>query len=192
VNRSIGGIPILGWIAALGALGAGIWYIKRKPGKAATGTASTSAPAFSQAQEVQDFQIFSSLTSQQQASDESFVSQMLSLFGGGSSSGAGSATGSGGSGSTGTTYTPPTGETASGSGYSLPGETLAAGYQAPGQASSFTENGVTYVPFSSPAAQWAAASAGTPIYQQTAPGVFSLTNANTSVAPNTPVYEAAS
>jgi hypothetical protein len=91
---------------------------------------------------------------------------------------------------TSTGWSPPTGETQSGSGFSLPGETLAGGYEAPGQSAYYTEDGVTYVPFASPAAQWAAATAGTPIYQQTSPGVFTLTTPSTGVVYGTPVFEA--
>lgn len=108
-------VPLWGWALAVGAFVGGIWYIKKHQGQAALGSSSNAAktPAFSQAQEVQDFQIFSSLTQAQQASDLSFVGQMLSLFAGGSSSssttGSSGGGGGGGSGSTppATTPSPP-------------------------------------------------------------------------------------
>lgn len=106
MNRSIGGIPIVGWITALGALIGGIWYIKKRQGS--TGATTAAQPQFTQAQEVQDFQIFSSLTSAQQASDLNMVSELASLFsGGGGSSSAATGSGSGGGGA-GTTTTPTT------------------------------------------------------------------------------------
>lgn len=77
------------WALGAGALAliGGIWYIKRKQAAPATSTVSGGQPPFTQAQQIQDYQIFSQLTSAQQSSDLSLVGQMLSLFGGGASNG---------------------------------------------------------------------------------------------------------
>ncbi|HUO48231.1 MAG TPA: hypothetical protein VMU09_05310 [Acidimicrobiales bacterium] len=82
-------------LAAIGAVLGGAWWVKRKQTSAGTPTAAAT-PAFSQAQEVQDFQIFSALTSAQQGSDLNFVGQMLSLFSGGGAQAAPSQVGTGG------------------------------------------------------------------------------------------------
>ena len=95
MNRTIGGIPVLYWLAGLGAVIGGALWLKKKQA-AGTSTATAKTPPFTQAQEVQDFQIFSSLTSAQQASDLSMVSELASLFGGGGSSATGSTSGGGG------------------------------------------------------------------------------------------------
>lgn len=102
MNRTIGGIPLIYWI---GALGVGIlgfaWFRKKSTGSgAATTGAAAKTPSFTQAQEVQDFQIFSALTGAQQASDLNFLTEVAGLFSGGSSTGAtgGAATGGGGGG----------------------------------------------------------------------------------------------
>ena len=58
-------------------------YLKRKQASGSTTAAASKTPSFTQAQEVQDFQIFSSLTSQQQASDLNFLGTVAGLFGGG-------------------------------------------------------------------------------------------------------------
>jgi len=113
MNRP-GGIPIIVWLGALAAgIGGFVWLRKRNStgGAASPATAGrTGQPAFSQAQEVQDFQVFSALTSAQQGSDLNFLTEVAGLLGGGSSTGttSGSATtGTGGGGasptSTGTT-----------------------------------------------------------------------------------------
>jgi hypothetical protein len=103
MNRTIGGLPLIYWIGALG-LGIGVFaWIKKKGGAAgatspATAGKGAAANSFTQAQEVQDFQIFSALTGAQQASDLNFLSEVAGLFSGGSSTGTGSTTGgSGGS-----------------------------------------------------------------------------------------------
>jgi hypothetical protein len=97
MNRTIAGIPLLYWVAALG-LGAGAFvWIKKKSGSssAAPTTGAAAKPAaYSQQQEVSDFQIFSALTSAQQGSDLNFISEVAPLFSGGSSTGTGSGTGS--------------------------------------------------------------------------------------------------
>jgi len=88
VNRP-GGIPLIAWIGAL-ALGVGgyIWFRKKGSSAASPATAAkTATPSFTQAQEVQDFQIFSALTSAQQGSDLNFLTEVAGLFGGGSSTG---------------------------------------------------------------------------------------------------------
>lgn len=98
MNRP-GGIPIIIWLGALAVgIGGFVWLRKRNStgSTASPATASkTGQPAFSQAQEVQDFQVFSSLTSAQQGSDLNFLTEVAGLLGGGSS--------------TGTTNTPTTG-----------------------------------------------------------------------------------
>ncbi|HEV3370881.1 MAG TPA: hypothetical protein VG074_15045 [Acidimicrobiales bacterium] len=100
MNRTIGGIPLIYWI---GALGVGIlgfaWFRKKSTGTATTGAAAKT-PAFSQQQEVEDFQVFSALTSAQQGADLNFLTEVAGLFSGGSSTGAtgGAATGGGGGG----------------------------------------------------------------------------------------------
>ena len=101
-----GGIPLIGWIGAL-VLGIGgvVWVRKRgsSSGSSSPSTAGkTGQPAFSQAQEVQDFQVFSALTSAQQGSDLNFLSEVASLLGGGSSTGTTSGTSTGASSGTST------------------------------------------------------------------------------------------
>jgi hypothetical protein len=103
VNR----IPPLYWVIGLVAgIGALVW-IKKRGATGSPGTA-TGAPSFTQAQEVQDFQIFSALTSQQQASDLNMVSELAGLFSGGSSTGTGSGGGSGSPSPPSTGAVPPT------------------------------------------------------------------------------------
>lgn len=103
--RNIGGLPLIYWLGALGlGVGAFVW-IKKKGGAGATSPATAgkgaAANSFTQAQEVQDFQVFSALTGAQQASDLNFLSEVAGLFSGGSStgtsSGSGAAAGGGGS-----------------------------------------------------------------------------------------------
>lgn len=98
MNRTLGGIPIIGWAIGVVAIVGGIVWFRRQQAKSGTGApGSASAPQFSQTQEVQDFQVFSALTSQQQASDEAYVGQLIGLFSGGPSTGAtGGVTGGGG------------------------------------------------------------------------------------------------
>ena len=89
-------------IAAAGVgVGAFLWFRKRS----AQATSSSASPAtaqragtssFTQAQEVQDFQIFSALTSAQQGSDLNFLTEVAGLFGGGSSTGTPATTGGSG------------------------------------------------------------------------------------------------
>ena len=103
-------IPLVYWIGAL-VLGVGGFLYVRKKGGASGITSPGTAPAnsFTQAQEVQDFQVFSALTSSQQASDLNFLSEVAGLFSGGSSP-TGSSGGSGSSGAAGgggTSTTPP-------------------------------------------------------------------------------------
>lgn len=89
-NRA--GLPIWAWVAALGAGVLGFMYFRKKSSSSsstAPGGALTGQPNFSQQQEVQDFQIFSALTSAQQGSDLNFLTEVASLFAGGSSSGMG-------------------------------------------------------------------------------------------------------
>lgn len=94
-GRTIGGLPLIVWVGAIGAGIFGFWWVKKR----STSTGSTSpgtkaaTPSFTQAQEVQDFQIFSALTGAQQASDLNFLSEVAGLFSGGTSTGTG---GSGG------------------------------------------------------------------------------------------------
>jgi hypothetical protein len=103
VNR----IPPLYWVIGLVAgIGALVW-IKKRGATGSPGTA-TGAPSFTQAQETQDFQIFSALTSQQQASDLNMVSELAGLFSGGSSTGTGSGGGSGSPSPPSTGAVPPT------------------------------------------------------------------------------------
>lgn len=84
MTRTIFGVPLWGVLAGAGAFGVALWYIKRKQSQSGA-TTPGGQPAFSQAQEIQDFQVFSQLTQSQQASDLSIFGQMLSLFGGGKS-----------------------------------------------------------------------------------------------------------
>lgn len=112
MNRTIGGIPLIYWIGALGlGIGAFAWIKKRGASSSpATAGATAKTPAFSQAQEVQDFQVFQALTGAQQGADLNFLTEAGGLFGGGSSTaatGSGSGTGSGtGSGSGGSGGSP--------------------------------------------------------------------------------------
>jgi hypothetical protein len=74
------------WAAGLGVGFLGFWWIKKRGTTSSTSPATTGAqPNFSQTQEVQDFQIFSSLTGAQQASDLNFLTEVAGLFGGGGS-----------------------------------------------------------------------------------------------------------
>ena len=112
MNRP-GGIPLIFWIGGL-AVGIGGFAFLRKrsasSGAASPATASkTGQPAFSQAQEVQDFQVFSALTSAQQGSDLSFLTEVAGLFGGGSSTAGGSTVPTGSGGGSGTPSPPSTG-----------------------------------------------------------------------------------
>lgn len=94
MKRSIAGIPLWGWAAAIGAVIAGVVVVRGRQSKAAAGGSSTTPGAptpFSQAQEIQDFSIFQALTSQQQSQDLGFVSQMLQFFGAGGGTGTASA-----------------------------------------------------------------------------------------------------
>jgi len=99
VNRTIGGIPLIYWIGALGVGVLGFMWFKKKSSGSTTATTGAAAktPAFSQAQEVQDFQVFQALTGAQQASDINFLTEVAGLFSGGQSTGA-AGTGSGVSG----------------------------------------------------------------------------------------------
>jgi hypothetical protein len=112
VNRTVGGLPLIYWIGALGlGIGAFVWMKKKGASSSSPATAKAGAPAsFTQAQEVQDFQVFSALTSSQQASDLNFLSEVAGLFAGGSStgtsSGGGTSTGTTGGGGTTTTTAP--------------------------------------------------------------------------------------
>jgi hypothetical protein len=89
VNRTIGGIPLTYWAGALIAGIVGFMYFRKRSTSptGGGGAQQPGQPSFTQQQEVQDFQIFSALTSQQQASDVSFLGQVASLFSGGSSTG---------------------------------------------------------------------------------------------------------
>jgi hypothetical protein len=102
VNRTIGGIPLIYWIGALGVGVLGFMWFKKKSAGSTTATTGAAAktPAFSQAQEVQDFQIFSALTGAQQGSDLNFLTEVAGLFAGGQSTGVtATPTGTGGGGS---------------------------------------------------------------------------------------------
>lgn len=89
---SIAGIPISMWTIGIiaGVLGY-LWMRKRLQPQSASG-AQPGQPTFTQQQEVQDFQIFSALTGQQQASDLNFLGEVASLFAGGGSPSQGSST----------------------------------------------------------------------------------------------------
>lgn len=98
MNRP-GGIPIIFWLGALAAgIGGFVWLRKRNSGSSGTASPATAGktgqPSFTQAQEVQDFQVFSALTSAQQGSDLNFLSEVATLVGGGAST-AGGSSGSG-------------------------------------------------------------------------------------------------
>lgn len=104
MRRSIGGLPLWAWVAALGAVVGGAVLVKRRQsGSAAGATSPAVQQPFSAQQEMQDFQVFQALTSAQQSSDLGFVSQMLAMFGaGGGTAATGAAPGSGGGGSSST------------------------------------------------------------------------------------------
>lgn len=89
MNRTIGGLPLWMWAAGLGVGVLGFLWVRKSSAKATTTTGAKTAaqPQFSQAQEVQDFQIFSALTGAQQASDLNFLTEVAGLFAGGSSTG---------------------------------------------------------------------------------------------------------
>ena len=85
MKRTLAGIPVWGWGLGAAAFAGALWWIKRGQSKTGSTTTKAAAPAFSSTQEVQDFQIFSQLTSAQQGSDLSFLSTILGLFAGGTS-----------------------------------------------------------------------------------------------------------
>jgi hypothetical protein len=97
VNRSLFGIPVTYWAVGLiaGVIGF-VWLRSRTKAPGSGGAGTPAQPSFTQAQEVQDFQIFSALTGAQQASDLNFLGEVAGLFAGGSSPT--SATGGGGGG----------------------------------------------------------------------------------------------
>jgi hypothetical protein len=169
MNRP-GGIPIIIWIAGLAAgIGGFVWLKKRNAGasSASPSTAGkTGQPAFSQAQEVQDFQVFSSLTSAQQASDLNFLSEVASLVGGGSSTG----TNSGSSSPTSTGTAPPSTINSS----TVAGQkTSETGDLTDPNRTPITSGGYTYEPFDSGAAAGQYAKLGGSEYVEDAPGIFS-------------------
>jgi hypothetical protein len=100
---------------AVGIIGGivGFMWIRSRTQSSTTSKTQPGQPTFTQAQEVQDFQIFSSLTGAQQASDLNFLSEVAGLFAGGSTASSSSGTSSGGGSGTPTTPSPaPTGTTA--------------------------------------------------------------------------------
>jgi len=90
VNDRIAGIPLYVWaVGMVAGIYGFMWMRKRSSGQSSSPATGTPAgqPVFTQAQEVQDFQIFSALTGQQQGSDLNFLSEVASLFAGGASGG---------------------------------------------------------------------------------------------------------
>lgn len=112
--RSVGGLPIWAWGAAIAVGIGGFAWVKRGSAKSSGTSSPKAGPGgavpFTQAQEVQDFQIFSALTSAQQGADLNMLSEVAGLFSGGpstSATGAGSGSvGGGGGGSTGVSTIP--------------------------------------------------------------------------------------
>jgi hypothetical protein len=114
-------LPISVWAVGLVAGIVGFVWVRKHSAQPLTATAPTQG-AFTQQQEVQDFQVFSSLTGAQQASDLNFLSEVAGLFAGGSSVTTAPTTGGGGGG--GGSGPPPTGQkppatTPSGQGYGI-------------------------------------------------------------------------
>ena len=91
MNDRIAGIPLYVWAVGMVAGIYGFMWMRRRSGGTTSSTTATGTPpgqpVFTQAQEVQDFQIFSALTGQQQGSDLNFLSEVASLFSGGASGG---------------------------------------------------------------------------------------------------------
>jgi hypothetical protein len=85
VNRSFLGIPVTYWAVGVIAGVIGFVWLRSRTKAPGGGAGTPAAPSFTQAQEVQDFQIFSALTGAQQASDLNFLSEVAGLFAGGSS-----------------------------------------------------------------------------------------------------------
>lgn len=84
MNGRVAGIPISVWgIGIIGGIVGFMWIRKRSSSSTGAGGAAPGQPTFTQQQEVQDFQIFSSLTGAQQASDLNFLGEVASLFAGG-------------------------------------------------------------------------------------------------------------
>jgi hypothetical protein len=140
--RTVGGIPIIGWIGALAVGVVGFLWFKKQSAASSTGTAAKPGQTqpFTQAQEVQDFQVFSALTGAQQASDLNFLTEVAGLFSGGSSTASGGGTtGGGGGGGSSVPSPPPTGTTPPAT---TPAPTAATGspvtYGAPGQSATTT------------------------------------------------------
>jgi len=131
MNRP-GGLPLIYWIAALG-LGAGaLVWIRRRGASSSPGTAASAGqPAFTQAQEVQDFQIFSALTGAQQASDLNMLTEVAGLFAGGSSTGTNTAGGSAVPSPPSTGTAPPTTVPSSSITYGSPGSPNTTTFAAP-------------------------------------------------------------
>ena len=89
MNDRIMGVPLYVWAVGMVAGIYGFLWMRRRGGQTSSTPTGTPAgqPVFTQAQEVQDFQIFSALTGQQQGSDLNFLSEVASLFAGGASGG---------------------------------------------------------------------------------------------------------
>ena len=91
MNRTLFGLPVSMWaVGVVAGVVAFVWMRKRSTtasGGSSTPGTPAGQPSFTQAQEVQDFQIFSALTGQQQGSDLNFLSEVAQLFQGGSTTG---------------------------------------------------------------------------------------------------------
>jgi len=91
MNDRIAGIPLYVWAVGMVAGIYGFMWMRRRSGGTTSSTTATGTPpgqpVFTQAQEVQDFQVFSALTGQQQGSDLNFLTEVAQLFAGGASGG---------------------------------------------------------------------------------------------------------
>ena len=91
MNRTLFGLPVSMWaVGVVAGVVAFVWMRKRSTTSSSGGsTPGTPAgqPSFTAAQEIQDFQVFSALTGQQQGSDLNFLSEVAQLFQGGSTTG---------------------------------------------------------------------------------------------------------
>ncbi len=173
-------------VAGVAAFGAGFWWIKRNQNKTGQPQAAAAAPAFSQAQEIQDFQIYSQLTQSQQAGDLSFVGSMLSLFNGGSSNGKSSGTTGGASG----------GSSGGGGGTTATNTQTSTATKAAAPPYGYSGSGVTggtslptgYVGLHTGTAARAAQASGAQLYFQPAPGVFEPDTPTSHLAATTTLY----
>jgi hypothetical protein len=151
------------WFAGVGVGVVGFLYFKKRSGSTSAAPAkATTTPTFTQAQEVQDFQIFSALTGAQQASDLNFLSQVAGLFSGGPATG-----------------------TTGGASSSVAPAPASTGQTPPAIAPYVTggPNAQGLYAITNPGWSLAASQAGLPVYEQDVTGQYIPTSAITATGP---------